>query len=411
MTGRIHDWLANRFEAENVLIDIDSIRAGRDFRSEIERLLIDCNVVLAVIGPGWLGDDPDTKTRRIDEENDPVRLEIAYCVKHGKPIIPLWFGGMTLDKLTNLPPDIAEFVVLNGFEVQEGQYFRSFMELLERRIRADFASEEEKEEQARRDRLAQLERDQKAESERRRLAALEAEQARQAQLAELQHQRQMQEEAVALKRAEEERARQIAADERAQFQRDIKAKKDLISKQEGRLENPLITVVVIITVLVAAYAAYLLWHVTFIGFGGVVLAVILIGVFVFIGLFVGGLCGYITSLAFRGRLAAFVTAGVGIVVGAILGAIKGAMINTPAGLIIGLWLGVLAAGIVMAIVSSVINSNRPYQSPIYIPEADRVVVSKEELSRFDALKAEDDKAAAAAKAATAAPVGSPAYRR
>ena len=431
MTGRMHDWLAapDRFGSDNVLIDIDSIRAGRDFRTEIARLLTDCDVVLSVIGPGWLGQDAATQTRRIDDESDPVRLEIAYCVNNGKPIIPLWFGGMTLDQLTNLPPDIANFVVNNGFEVQEGQYFRSFMEMLERRIRADFQSEEEKEQQAVKERLAKLERDQKAESDRRRLADYEAEQERQKQLAELQHQRQMQETVVALKRAEDERARQLqemaaaqkraederarqaAAEEKAKFQSDIKAKKDTISKQESRVETPIFTVVLSVTILVAAYAAYLLWHVSFINFGGIVLAVILIGIFAVVGGIVGAMVGYITSLAFRGRVAAFVAACIGIAVGAILGALKGASINTPNGLIFGLWLGVLAAGIVMAIVSSAINAGHGEQSPWYIPEADRIMISKDDSARYFTLKTESDKAEAAAKAATvnAVPVGAPTY--
>lgn len=415
MTGRIHDWLAapDRFGSDNVLIDIDSIRAGRDFRTEIARLLTDCDVVLAVIGPGWLGQDAATQTRRIDDENDPVRLEIAYCVSNEKPIIPLWFGGMTLDQLTNLPPDIANFVVNNGFEVQEGQYFRSFMELLERRIRADFQSEEEKEQQAVKDRLAKLEREQRAEAERRRLAELEAERQRQAQLAELQHQRQMHETAVALKRAEDERARQLAAEEKAKFQNDVKEKYDVINKQDNRVEVPVFTTVAIVSVLLAAYAGYLLWHVTFINFGGVVLAVILIGIFVLVGAVVGAMAGYITSLSMHGSRVAFIVGVIGIVVGAVFGAIKGAWINSPNGLIFGLWLGVLAAGIIMAIVSAIIDANRPRQSPWYVADTERIVISKDDSSKYFANKAEEDKATAAAKAATASavPVGAPTYRQ
>ena len=55
ITGRIFDRLIDRYGEELVFMDIDRIPFGTDFRHHIQDALRDADILLAVIGPGWLG--------------------------------------------------------------------------------------------------------------------------------------------------------------------------------------------------------------------------------------------------------------------------------------------------------------------------------------------------------------------
>ena len=53
--GRLFDRLEEAFTAERIFIDIDNIEPGLDFVRVLEDQVDRCDVLLAVIGPNWLG--------------------------------------------------------------------------------------------------------------------------------------------------------------------------------------------------------------------------------------------------------------------------------------------------------------------------------------------------------------------
>jgi len=53
--GRVVDHLALRFGRDSVRIDIDDIPFGVDFRSHVRQMIVGADIVLALVGPGWLG--------------------------------------------------------------------------------------------------------------------------------------------------------------------------------------------------------------------------------------------------------------------------------------------------------------------------------------------------------------------
>ena len=67
--------MRTRFGAQRVFFDVDTIRKGRDFRKALTEALDASSVLLAVIGPNWLGKPDDQGRRRIDDPNDYVRIE------------------------------------------------------------------------------------------------------------------------------------------------------------------------------------------------------------------------------------------------------------------------------------------------------------------------------------------------
>jgi len=76
VAGRIYERFAARFGRKNVFKDIDNIPVGTDFRAVIEDALLNCQVMLVVIGPNWLDAKDAEGKRRLDNPEDFVRIEV-----------------------------------------------------------------------------------------------------------------------------------------------------------------------------------------------------------------------------------------------------------------------------------------------------------------------------------------------
>jgi hypothetical protein len=115
VTGRIFDRLAEHFGREAVFRDIDNIPPGADFRRHIDRVLEESNIVLAVVGPHWIG--PDDEQRRLATPTDPVRLEIETALRMDKPLIPVLVSRAVMPKPEALPDSLPEegFAVASNF--------------------------------------------------------------------------------------------------------------------------------------------------------------------------------------------------------------------------------------------------------------------------------------------------------
>src|SRR5512135_59939 len=89
ITDRIYDWLIRAGGRHNVFKDVDSIPLGRDFHQVIRDAVGRCDVLLAVIGPGWLTAAKAPGMRRLDDPLDFVRMEIEAALERDIPIVPL----------------------------------------------------------------------------------------------------------------------------------------------------------------------------------------------------------------------------------------------------------------------------------------------------------------------------------
>src|ERR1700735_4638164 len=83
--GRLFDDLSGRFSEQSVFMDVDAIQPGRDFRKAIEESIHSCSVLLAVIGQQWLESADEFGKRRLDDEGDYLRLEIASALRRDIP--------------------------------------------------------------------------------------------------------------------------------------------------------------------------------------------------------------------------------------------------------------------------------------------------------------------------------------
>jgi len=85
--GRLYDRLIQRFGEDQVFMDIDQIDPGEDFVEVINRKVGTCHVAIVAIGPHWLGATDDSGKRRLDDEEDFVRMEIVAALQRNIRVI------------------------------------------------------------------------------------------------------------------------------------------------------------------------------------------------------------------------------------------------------------------------------------------------------------------------------------
>jgi TolB-like protein/Tfp pilus assembly protein PilF len=122
MAGRLYDRLQAKFGKRNVFMDFDSIPPGTDFRQQIKQTIQNSSLVIAIIGPKWIGERADN-SRRIDDPTDFVCLEIAYALEGGIPIIPLLLNNTKMPESGSLPPAIRELVFRHALPLDSGMDF------------------------------------------------------------------------------------------------------------------------------------------------------------------------------------------------------------------------------------------------------------------------------------------------
>lgn len=129
----IHDGLASRLPTASIFMDLDSIPAGVDFEALIRREIDRCDVVLVVIGDSWLEADPTTGHRRLDDEDDFVRLEIDSALANdGVVVIPLLVEGARMPASSELPTSIRRLARINAMELSDQRWRTDVSRLVER---------------------------------------------------------------------------------------------------------------------------------------------------------------------------------------------------------------------------------------------------------------------------------------
>jgi hypothetical protein len=130
VVGRVYDRLKARFGKDAVFKDVDSIPFGLDFRTYVQSVLKNCAVVLVVIGDKWVTVTNPDGTRRLDDPDDVVRLEVAIGLERGIPVIPVLVKGARMPQEGELPADLSQLAYYNGSQVRNDPDFEGDIERL-----------------------------------------------------------------------------------------------------------------------------------------------------------------------------------------------------------------------------------------------------------------------------------------
>jgi len=104
----LHTSLGRRFGKEKVFRDLDTLAPGEDFAAEIKGAIAGTSVFIALIGRRWLTIKGRDGRRRLDDENDFVRLEIEAGLRHARRVIPVLVDDAVMPSREELPSSIAD---------------------------------------------------------------------------------------------------------------------------------------------------------------------------------------------------------------------------------------------------------------------------------------------------------------
>jgi hypothetical protein len=127
----IHEAFSKVIPRDHVFMDVSSVPIGREFTPILEEWVDHCDVLLALIGPGWI-DARDSKTgqRRLDNPSDLTRTEIREALVRGIPVVPVLIDGTPMPEIQRLPDDLKALVLRQAAFVE----YRTFEADVERLI-------------------------------------------------------------------------------------------------------------------------------------------------------------------------------------------------------------------------------------------------------------------------------------
>lgn len=120
--GRLFDDLVAHFGERTVFMDVATIQPGHDFRKAIDTNVSKCDVLLAIIGPGWLDARSTGEERRLDDPNDFVRIETAAALRRDIAVIPVLVRGAKMPRVEGLPGELADLAYRNAVELTHARW-------------------------------------------------------------------------------------------------------------------------------------------------------------------------------------------------------------------------------------------------------------------------------------------------
>jgi len=119
--GRLEEALERRLGHGSVFRDVLDIEPGEDFVKAIRARLHGAKTVLVLIGPRWAGTDASGQ-RRIDDEQDFVRLEVAAALDSGAQVVPVLLPGADMPSEAGLPPPLQALARRNAMSLGDAHW-------------------------------------------------------------------------------------------------------------------------------------------------------------------------------------------------------------------------------------------------------------------------------------------------
>ena len=98
----VFDALSVNYGPECVFFDTYSMPIGSIFRREVRRRVAQSGVIMVIIGPNWIEYDSQSGINRMENPDDPVRIEIEAAIEYAKPLILIDFESRLIEALPEL---------------------------------------------------------------------------------------------------------------------------------------------------------------------------------------------------------------------------------------------------------------------------------------------------------------------
>ncbi len=122
-TEQLATLLARQFGADHVFYDLHrgAIAPGAEWQQVLDQRLRQANILLVIIGPGWL-DARDEGGRRLDQPDDPVRHEIELALTLGTQKLPVLVAGTASPKRQQVPPSIQALFDIQAVRLDDATF-------------------------------------------------------------------------------------------------------------------------------------------------------------------------------------------------------------------------------------------------------------------------------------------------
>ena len=130
-TGRLYDRLSQAFTPDMIFMDVDTMVPGADFVRELNEAVLNCDVLLAIIGGGWLDATTADGGRRIEDGDDFVRIEITTALHHGIRVIPVLVDGAQMPAADELPGELKPLARRHAVEISHPRFMSDVDRLID----------------------------------------------------------------------------------------------------------------------------------------------------------------------------------------------------------------------------------------------------------------------------------------
>jgi tetratricopeptide (TPR) repeat protein len=130
VTGHINDRLRKEFGDDSIFTDVDRIALGVDFRTTLDLMVSQCQILLAVIGHDWLTVKNKDGQVRLQDPTDFFRIEIESALARDIPVIPLLVAGTKMPSKDELPESLEELAFRNGTQIRPDPDFHTDIDRL-----------------------------------------------------------------------------------------------------------------------------------------------------------------------------------------------------------------------------------------------------------------------------------------
>jgi hypothetical protein len=122
VAGRLFDHLALKYSRSELFMDVDAMKPGLDFIKQLDSQVSQCHVLLAMIGSHWVDARDASGRRRLDNEKDSVRVELASALRRDIAVIPVLVEGTAMPAEESLPDDLKPLVRRHALELRHTRF-------------------------------------------------------------------------------------------------------------------------------------------------------------------------------------------------------------------------------------------------------------------------------------------------
>jgi hypothetical protein len=121
-----------------IFIDTKGLDGAPDWLTELERQVASSDVMISLICKDWTDIRDAEGKRRIDDENDFVRFELAEAFRRKIPVVPVLVDGASMPRGDRLPPNML-LLTRPQAELLRSESFDADVLKIGRRVQAEIA--------------------------------------------------------------------------------------------------------------------------------------------------------------------------------------------------------------------------------------------------------------------------------